>query len=663
MQRSPNVQSHVLMAPSDAPSHLAENIPSKNLRDRSAPAWARTLSFIFTFGTETCFISVIVLLIFFQSMVAINGEVIFASLLPLISLAPIFGLIIFELAHSKALAGHRRERDRNKVTTRAVIGVLLGLILGFIHPLLGIPLLISLIMSVALAWVCNRYLTAEPVWDFLPQEGVSILIGRDQYGLHLANEQKANHALLKTSLRAISWLSLIGAAATSSWLAANGILNVAAIATVVFLTFWSQKSFNTLILQRSPVDHAYTTQSNSVTSLPAPEGVDLESVQNGLIIRNLSAFKPDGNALLSNVSFELEPGSVVGLCGGSFAGKSLLMNAIANPFGLSGLEVRGFIRMCEIDPWRRYAYDQEVSVVYVPPESYIIPGNGMQNLSCFGDDIAQERAHSMLKKIVLTSDTVEQISKAKNARHLSSSEKKALSFARALHLHPKLILLDRPEDGASEKLLTTFASRINQERRLGTSFIIATENRALLEMCDKLLMMQNGRIVDFGPTHEIQEKLSAGWNRFVTERSLDNEEALDDWLCAQFRRDGDESNRRAVCMVANEMLALCCKERTFDGPDESVRFEFKHFENYCLLRMLDDATPISSGTLQKAQENAAKMGSEFKSDPLVEIMKGAMSVDATVESNLRVLQVQIETYDPRRGPKPAEVSEYDVIKP
>ena len=179
-----------------------------------------------------------------------------------------------------------------------------------------------------------------------------------------------------------------------------------------------------------------------------------------------------------------------------------------------------------------------------------------------------------------------------------------------------------------------------------------TENRALLDLCDKLLVLQEGRVIDFGPSQEIRARQSSGWQRFVGSRSLDTEENLESWIRSHFLREGDEVNRRNACMVAAELLAFSC-QNVAPLSHQTINFEFKHFEGHCLIKMIDRDIPVSSGVLQRAENDALADDGSTRLSPLAAVYKTCSKVEATVELDQRVLLVQLDTYDPRKsGGKP-----------
>lgn len=618
------------------------------LQDRSVPLWAVVLSMLFSGGASACFVTLLVLIAFYQDLVTSQGQEIMAYLLTLGAIVPVLGILVFEIGHNKALAGYRHVRERNAAFGHALVATLVTGGLGFLDPLL----LISFVGGAALSWLVvfpiGRRLPAERLWEFVPTEAVSFLSGRDRRAVELANSPADSDAPVNSMLRAVQAMALMVTVAICSWLAAREVLNGAAVASIAFLNFWSTHTFSRFFLRLSKNDPENVGRAANVVALPDPEASDGE-FSDGLTVRNLNVTTASGQPLLSDVSFDVAPGTIIGLCGDEFAGKSLLMQALSAPHDLKGLSVSGFVSIAGDTPWIRSDQDRNISSIFVPPEPLTVPGCGIDNLSCFSDDQDSARARRNLKSLVHNSDTVEHICHSSDIRTLSGTDKKALAFARALFLRPRLFLLDRPEDGASNALLRALSDRLKEESRLGGIFVVATENRQILDACDKLLMLQNGRVIELAPASEINARRFAGWIRFVCERDPDSEDALDSWIRSQFRRDGDEANRRNVCMIANEMLALSCQHRKDVEFGTSVSFEFQHQKGYCTLRTLENSAIVSSATLEKARKELEQHQDGTAMSPLAKVMKYAKSVEITEADGKHLLQVTVVTYDPRQA--------------
>jgi hypothetical protein len=187
---------------------------------------------------------------------------------------------------------------------------------------------------------------------------------------------------------------------------------------------------------------------------------------------------------------------------------------------------------------------------------------------------------------------------------------------------------------------------------------MVTTNRALLEVCDRLVVLQEGRVVDFGQAAEIRAKMSSGWSRFVGSRSLESEENLIRWVRAQFKRPGDETNRRNLGMVASELLAFSCQ--TNDRPERrDVTFEYKHFEGHGQLRMIDDSGPLTTGQIARARKEAGGDPGLSRLSPLAAVVRGSLDISGTVENDRRVISLRVATYDPRKSPAPLPEGDRD----
>lgn len=620
-------------------------------RDRAVPAWTRGLSFLFSLGGGICLLAVAVFLTFFYEMVAQDRQQILAPLLALGALVPIVGILIFEVGHTRALAGYRYIRLRNAAGVRVLVAVLAGGVFALLHPILAAPFVIGAGLSWAICMLAAKWAVKEPMWDFLPQEAASFLSGRDRRAIELANAAHGESALLAAMHKILALSGLITGVAVTSWLAAQEVTNIAAIATISLIIYWSVDAFFAYFRQTSQLDPENRYRAKEVVLLPPVFSTDPEGDDTALVVSHLSVQTAEGLPLVTNVSFRAEPGEIIGVSGDSFAGKTLLLKALQAPYDLKDLRIEGYVSLRGAPLWERSAEERPIRSVLLPPDPLSVPGGGAANLSCFSGTAQLDRACKALQSLVFTADTVSRILSSTDVSDLSRSEQKALSFARALALRPGLYLFDRPEDGASESLLAALADQLRAESRLGHTTILVTENRALLERCDRLLMMQNGRLIEYAPTAEIRARQSSGWSRFVTSRELDNEEALDGWLCSQFRRDGDEGNRRAVCMVANELLAVACQVAS-DGsstPDE-LSFEFRHFVGECHLRLIDSRLAISSGAMLKAKVAADTSVEGERLSPLAKLMRDCLAVNTGMEDDQTYLQIRVKTYDPRLLP-------------
>ena len=638
-----------------------ERLALMPMLDRSSPGWAGPLSWTFSIGIAVCLMGIFVLTVFLTGQAALAREPFMAVILVGVGVIPIVGLLIFEFAHAKALAGYRVFRERNTIVAQAFVAVVVFALLEMVHPLLGLAIPLGVGLNLLVMYCFRRMQAREPLWDFLPQEAVSVLAGRDEIGRNLIDGKTQDHTLVQGFLNASLWFSVIVSFGIGSWMAAQEILSPSAIAAVGLMTFWAVEASARYLRQRGQPNPLTIGLAASVKQLRMPPDPEAGPATGGLRVQGLTVVVPNQAPILSDVTFQVEPGQVLGLIGPPGAGKSILLKSLISPHDLAGLNVRGCVRLGETDLWERRAEQSSVPAYLLPSVPLILPTSGQNNLSFFQTGSALDQGKRILEQMVFASDLVEKICATPDATTLSGAEQKALAFARSFLVSPPLYLIDRPEDNGSEKMVGALVARIRQECRAGRSFVVVTENRALLDICDKLLILQEGRVIDFGPALEIRARQSSGWQRFVGARSLETEENLEAWIRSHFRRDGDEINRRKACIVCAELLAFSC-QNVAPLSHQSVCFEFKHFEGHCEIKLMDRDIPVSSGVLQRAEEEARQNDGKTRLSPLAKVFETCSKVHATVEQDQRVVEAHLDTYDPRKsgGKPPADVLKADV---
>lgn len=612
--------------------------------DRTVPGAVLVVGSAFSIGTYLFLVCLAVLPVFFASNALASKGWLVAGLLTLIGTVPILGLMIFDYAYMRALAGFRFVRTFAARRIHAALGVLTGLILVLVHPVACLAFLAGTGLGVFALRLLARWREQERFWDFLPAEAAGFLSGRDHTGYRIATTPTREHALAGTILVAASALALVVGFGAGSYLANGEIVDSDAVTTIALLN--ALAAFSTLSFARDRMRSPTQAGAPEAIVRAAPE-TDEAVNEVGLVVRHLNVVSGGTRSLLIDVGFSIEPGQILAIDGDSGAGKSILLRALADPFSLTGMQVEGNAAVNGRDLWRRQSGSDHLPVVHIMEEPLLMPDSGAANLGCYMGSGVLERSKRNLEKLVYSSEIVSEICAAPRATQLPALQRKCIELARAFTLAPSLYLLDYPEHFLGEKQISALVSRLKEEARLGRCCVLVTRNRALLEICDKTLVLQEGRIVDFGSAEDIRERKAAGWSRFVAERTLDVEEYLENWIRSHFRRPGDEPNKRKVAHVASELLAFSCSD--VSGPDsgKSIVFEFKHFEGHCILRMQDVEAPISSSTLARATAELKRRKDSVRLSPLASVLGNTEDVDIGTDFDRRTISVKVATFDPR----------------
>lgn len=618
-------------------------ISSPQMLDRSEQKLTNFIGTLFTVSSFVCLIAISILGLFFIKIVAQGGEIGMLAIFLALGLSLTAGMLLLEFTHAKALAGLRAVREQNARRARAFASLVLCLVLGMIHPLMALAIPLSAAIGLLGHFLLHRLSKTEPLWDFLDTEAIALLAGRDKIGMTLSSTQPKAHVMSHPMTQAGVIISFLISTATGSYLIASNIMTIAALIPLIFGSLLASQAILEFIEGRfSERETAHITASK----VERVE-IDEEDDKLGLNVQGLTIRNAQGHFLMADVDLHLEPGQTIGIIGESGSGKSLLLQAIADPFSLSDLEVSGHVYLGRIDLWMRMNAEQNAPAVFLPPQPIMLPASGADNLGCFHGGDMLERGKWFLERLVFAVDMVKEICDSKNAQTLPSMQQKTLALARAFMLGPPLYLLDQPEDGLPTKQVGALMHRIAQEARMGRSILMVTNNRQMLDSCDSLIVMQKGRIVDYGKAEEVHRRLDSGWSRFIGGRKLETEEILIHWIHSNFYREGDDENRRKIAEIASEMLALSCQSVDTKSSGQ-VSFLFKHFKGHCLLRMTDDDIPITAIALRKAKKEADSDTPNQKLSSLASILRHSMEVECNSKRVERQITAQIATYDPRK---------------
>ena len=212
-------------------------------------------------------------------------------------------------------------------------------------------------------------------------------------------------------------------------------------------------------------------------------------------------YEKNGKFNLENINFEIKKGEKLGILGLSNRGKTTvadLLTKIIRPKQGSIL-----INNCDLNKINSYYLRELIAVV--PQEFKLIRGTIENNITYplpfdeykYNDALNKCR----LKQVLANIDKRDQAMVSDDTDILTVAEKQKIALANAFYKDAKIFLLDE----ATSKLDQTSENEImNEIYKLKNKVIIVISNRIYnLSKCDKILILNNGRIVEYGKTSEL----------------------------------------------------------------------------------------------------------------------------------------------------------------
>lgn len=241
--------------------------------------------------------------------------------------------------------------------------------------------------------------------------------------------------------------------------------------------------------------------------LPAPIGrLEVERV-----IFSAAAARPP---LIKGVAFTLEAGESLGVIGPSASGKTTLIRLLLGIWKPQS----GVIRLdgADIARWDRDALGKHVG--YLPQDVELFGGTVAQNIARLGvvdseQVVAAARlahAHDMILRLPDGYET--QIGEA--GATLSGGQRQRIAFARALYGNPRLVVLDEPNANLDAQGEVALQAALGELKARGVTTIMVGHRPALMSQLDKLAVLNEGALEAFGPSITILPRMHA-----VTARS------------------------------------------------------------------------------------------------------------------------------------------------
>lgn len=422
-------------------------------------------------------------------------------------------------------------------------------VIYLMHPLLGLASLGAVLLLAALAILNNRLIT-EPTELSQKAQAAAQNLGAESRRnvetssvLGMTTVVRDRWTLLQMdALEAQTNASDKGGAITATSRTLRLVFQSAILALGAYLAVRQQISPGTMIAASIIMSRALAPVEQSVThwqafvsfrqawkrfsalmadmpspvsrlSLPAPEGrVSVE----GLTIFSQTDRRP----LLQGVTFQLEPGSGLGIIGPTGAGKTTLARALTGNWPLK----QGVVRLdgADLDHWDPVELGPYLG--YLPQRVDLFEGTISQNIARFQPSARPDDIVAAAKQAAVH-DMIQQLPDGYNTHlgprggTLSAGQCQRIGLARALYGQPALVILDEPNANLDAEGEAALIKAVLSVRARGGTVILVAHRPSAIAALNRLMMLRNGRMMAFGDKDEVLGKVIA------TRQASDGEEA------------------------------------------------------------------------------------------------------------------------------------------
>ncbi|WP_299323836.1 ABC transporter ATP-binding protein [uncultured Gemella sp.] len=231
----------------------------------------------------------------------------------------------------------------------------------------------------------------------------------------------------------------------------------------------------------------------------------------------------DNNHVLEDINFTINKGETIGVVGKTGSGKTTFIKQLLRLYPIEEntllLDGKGIERY--------YDYSVREKIGYAPQEYQLFSKSIRENVLFYRYDL-----EARLEEVLEQADIKKDISRFKdgidtlvgeNGLSLSGGQKQRLGIARALLSNPEILILDDSLSAVDSNTEKTIIENIKKTREGKTNIIVAHRISAVRH-ADKIVVLDNGKILNFGTHDELLEKCP--WYRQLDE--YQNKEVEDD---------------------------------------------------------------------------------------------------------------------------------------
>jgi ATP-binding cassette subfamily C protein LapB len=211
---------------------------------------------------------------------------------------------------------------------------------------------------------------------------------------------------------------------------------------------------------------------------------------------------------LKQISFKIHAGERVGIIGRMGSGKSTIAKLIAGLYQVN----QGSVLLDGVDARQIDPVEIRRNLGYTPQEGALFYGSVRDNI-VIGSPYLEDQVILKAAQLAGVDEFVNQhplgfnLPVGERGENLSGGQKQAIILARAFLLDPPLLLLDEPTNFMDNRAEERFKARLLPYLS-GKTLLLITHRMSLLSLVERLIVIENGQIVAYGPKDQVIQALT-----------------------------------------------------------------------------------------------------------------------------------------------------------
>ncbi|MEM7696001.1 MAG: type I secretion system permease/ATPase [Pseudomonadota bacterium] len=244
------------------------------------------------------------------------------------------------------------------------------------------------------------------------------------------------------------------------------------------------------------------TEDEDRMALPTPQA---EMAADGVAVVPPGSRTP----IIMDVRFKVPAGNALGVIGRSGSGKSTLARALVGVWPLA----RGAVTLdgAPIAQFRPEELGRHIG--YLPQDVELFQGTVADNIARFDpdfqpDDVVEAAKAAGVHELILGLSDGYNTPIGEGGASLSGGQRQRVALARALYGKPFLVVLDEPNSNLDAEGDQALANAVKSVRDRGGVAVVIAHRPSAVASVDLLLMMENGRVREFGKRDEVMAKVT-----------------------------------------------------------------------------------------------------------------------------------------------------------